>query len=146
MSQIDLKNNTTIISNISKYVVSDIIFTCPDGFTLDLFSFDKPMLARRFNPEQYMVSLAGYEQKYAGIPTYQDISSWLTENYEQATRFGQYVGGWSDQDLFYFDISIAISGLGNALEVARTNQQLAIYHPATSGTIHISDHILQATA
>jgi hypothetical protein len=91
----------------------------------------------------YMVSLAGYEQKipYQSIlPS--EIIGYIRKNVPNAHRLNVsnlHIGTWYNvEDGFtYVDLSINVSDKGTALQIARTNKQLAIYDVAKRETIAV---------
>jgi hypothetical protein len=91
----------------------------------------------------YMVSLAGYEQK---IPERVigdlQIIRYMRENVPNAQRLNVsnlHIGTWYNVDdgFTYVDLSINVADRGTALQIARTNKQLAIYDVAKRETIAV---------
>lgn len=66
----------------------------------------------------------------------------LNDAIKKATEIGGYIGGWldteaNDKDNFYLDISINIQDKNEAIELAKKNNQLAIYDIATGESIYL---------
>ena len=61
---------------------------------------------------------------------------------KEATEIGGYIGGWldteaNDKDNFYLDISVNIQDKNKAIELAKKNNQLAIFDIATGESIYL---------
>lgn len=66
----------------------------------------------------------------------------LNDAIKEATKINGYIGGWldtetNDKDNFYLDISINIQDKNKAIELAKQNNQLAIYDIATGESIYL---------
>ena len=61
---------------------------------------------------------------------------------KEATEIGGYIGGWldvnsDDKNNFYLDISINVKDKDEAIELAKKNNQLAIFDIATGESIYL---------
>lgn len=109
-------------------ITLDYAIQC-NGATLDR----KELEALNIN-KGYMVSLIGLESIHA-IDTLSDATFTTTIESMQATaeayaimlQRATYIGLWADDDKLYFDISIIVEGLNNAIDFAKLNKQLAIF-------------------
>ena len=86
----------------------------------------------------YMVSLKGQEVKV----NKNDIEN-IKKEIEKKREFikdkkGLYVGLWLDDDMMYIDVSIHIINYVKALEVARNNEQKAIYDLQKNDSIYLT--------
>ena len=86
----------------------------------------------------YMVSLKGREVKVDK----NDIEN-IKKEIEKKREFikdkkGLYVGLWVDSEIMYIDVSIHIVNYLKALEVARNNEQLAIYDLQKNDSIYLT--------
>lgn len=86
----------------------------------------------------YMVSLKGQEVKV----NKNDIEN-IKKEIEKKREFikdkkGLYVGLWLDGDIMYIDVSIHIVNYLRALEVARKNEQKAIYDLQKNDSIYLT--------
>lgn len=72
-----------------------------------------------------------------------DLTSDKLDNaIKEATKIGGYIGGWldteaNDKDNFYLDISINVKDRNEAIELAKKNNQLAIFDIATGESIYL---------
>lgn len=72
-----------------------------------------------------------------------DLTSDKLDNaIKEATKIGGYIGGWldteaNDRDNFYLDISINVKDRNEAIELAKKNNQLAIFDIATGESIYL---------
>ena len=103
-----------------------------EGATLD-YNYNN------FNSEVgYMVSLKGQEVKV----NKNDIEE-IKKEIEKKREFikdkkGLFVGLWVDNDIIYIDVSIHIINYLRALEVARNNEQKAIFDLKNSDSIYLT--------
>ena len=86
----------------------------------------------------YMVSLKGQEVKV----NKNDIEN-IKKEIEKKREFiqnkkGLYIGLWLDNDIMYVDVSIHIIDYMEALEVARNNDQLAIFDLKKKDSIYLN--------
>lgn len=86
----------------------------------------------------YMVSLKGHEVKV----NKNDIQG-IKKEIEKKRNFiqdkkGLYIGLWLDNDIMYVDVSIHIIDYLEALEVARDNDQKAIYDLKNNDSIYLN--------
>lgn len=92
-----------------------------------------------FNSDKgFMVSIKGQEVKV----NKNDIEE-IKKEIEKKREFignkkGLYIGLWLDSDIMYIDISIHIIDYLEALEVARDNDQLAIYDLQKNDSIYLT--------
>lgn len=85
----------------------------------------------------YMVSLYGYETKI-NIDNIDAIKKEIETKKEIAKQLNAYVGLWVDNVLMYVDISKHIINYNRALEVARNNEQLAVYDIKNDKSIYLN--------
>ena len=86
----------------------------------------------------YMVSLKGQEVKV----NKNDIEN-IKKEIEKKREFikdkkGLFIGLWLEDDILYIDVSIYIIDYLKALEVARNNEQKAIYDLQKNDSIHLT--------
>ena len=86
----------------------------------------------------FMVSLKGQEVKIDK----NDIQE-IKKEIEKKREFikdkrGLFIGLWLDNDMMYIDVSVHIVNYLRALEVARNNEQLAIYDLKNSDSIYLT--------
>lgn len=82
----------------------------------------------------YMVSLQGHEFK----TSLELLTSNLLKTYQQtAENNNAYIGFWLDNQELYVDISINIHDYMQAVQIARDNEQLAIYNCRTGESIYL---------
>lgn len=86
----------------------------------------------------YMVSIKGQEVKV----NKNDIEE-IKKEIEKKREFiqdkeGLYVGLWLDNDIMFIDVSIHIIDYLEALEIARDNDQLAIYDLKNNNSIYLN--------
>lgn len=92
-----------------------------------------------FNSDKgFMVSIKGQEVK-----TDKNNIEEIKKEIEKKKEFienkkGLYIGLWLDSDIMYIDISIHIIDYMEALEVARNNDQLAIYDLKNNDSIYLT--------
>lgn len=73
----------------------------------------------------YMVSLEGYEKVYQDIKF---IDLKMVKSYlKKAKEKNAFVGFWVSDKKIYIDLSINVNERGEALELAKQNNQLAIF-------------------
>lgn len=122
-----------------------------DGFTIS------PVTAEPASQiDGYAVSLQGYEQRIAGIPSVEAIHEWIERYWDilivphylqveqwspELNRLGlelrcPYIGGWPDGE-YVLDVSVIIRDRADALLVAQHHGQKAIYHLATETEIYL---------
>lgn len=86
----------------------------------------------------FMVSLYGHEVKI-DVNNIETIKKEITKKMELIkTKKGCFVGLWVENDLLYVDISKHIKDYNRALEVARNNQQKAIYDLKNDKSIYLN--------
>jgi len=106
------------------------------GFTLDPTTLREPAVE-----DIYYVSLKGFEDTFNHRPKFNEVLQWLNRHLATLYRPGHYIGGWHDNNTFYLDISIAIKGREEALQIAAENEQKAIFNPHTDETIYLQTEI-----
>lgn len=85
----------------------------------------------------FMVSLKGEEVK-TEINNIEEIKKEIEKKKEKIKNIDNiYIGLWVDNGLMYIDISIYIVDYLEALEVARNNDQLAIYNLKDNTSIYL---------
>lgn len=84
----------------------------------------------------FMVSLQGYEKK---CKTEQEIERAIMENMEIIKGLDNaYLGAWIDEGITYIDISVLVENKGDAMELGKINNQLAIYDIENNESIYLS--------
>lgn len=88
--------------------------------------------------EGFMVSIKGQE-----IQVNKDDIQGIKKEIEKKREFignkkGLYIGLWLDNDIIYVDVSIHIIDYLKALEIARKNDQLAIYDLKNNDSIYLN--------
>lgn len=92
-----------------------------------------------FNSDSgFMVSLKGQEIK-VNVNNIEDIKKEIEKKREFiGNKKGLYIGLWLDSDIMYIDVSIHIIDYLEALEIARNNDQLAIYDLQKNDSIYLN--------
>lgn len=92
-----------------------------------------------FNSDSgFMVSLKGQEIK-VNVSNIEDIKKEIEKKREFiGNKKGLYIGLWLDSDIMYIDVSIHIIDYLEALEIARNNDQLAIYDLQKNDSIYLN--------
>jgi hypothetical protein len=93
-----------------------------------------------YNPTNgYMVSLPGYEATFTKeYLNEQLIKDYILKNIELlASSNDYYLGGWTENDLVYLDISVKVEGLFKACYSGIVNDQKAIFDNANAVAIHL---------
>lgn len=86
----------------------------------------------------YMVSIKGQEVK-VNKNDIQEIKKEIEKKREFVQdKKGLYIGLWLDNDMMYIDVSIHIIDYMEALEVARNNEQLAIFDLKKKDSIYLN--------
>ena len=123
------------INSFVSYISEEIIPNYPKGFTIDPKTKSFPL----FHPDEFIVSLEGHERRFQTPIKNNEVETWIEDKY----RFleGRYLGGWLDEvsNEFVLDISVAVTGLRNALLNAKLNNQDAIYWFYNNEVIYVND-------
>lgn len=83
----------------------------------------------------FMVSLQGYEKK---CKTEQETEKAIKENMEIIKGLDSaYLGAWIDEGVTYIDISVLVENKGDAMEMGKINNQLAIYDIQNNESIYL---------
>ena len=130
------------ISRIVDHITTRLF---PKEFTCDPFLCQEPKFDKEDIESLYYISLEGYESQYKQQPTFSELISWVTKNYEILCLSGHYIGYWVDKDIHYLDISITVYGKACALAIASANKQLCIYHPASQSSISVAKKLPKAS-
>ena len=87
------------------------------------------------------VSMAGSQQKYAKLPTEEDLWDYVTQWQSRLSWPGNHLGAWyNDADHYYYlDVSTVMNDLDKALKVGLDNQQEAVYDIGAGKEHRISD-------
>lgn len=86
----------------------------------------------------YMVSIKGQEVK-VNVNNIKEIKKEIEKKREFiGNKKGLYIGLWLDSDIMYVDVSIHIIDYLEALEIARKNDQLAIYDLKNNDSIYLT--------
>lgn len=103
------------------------------GFTANLFG-DVPR-------DGFMVSpYKGRERTYsAAALDAGDVREYKRRNRDILAQPNHFIGGWKDGDTVYLDVSVRAATRGEAAQIAKKNNQLAVYDLATGDTIPTSD-------
>lgn len=84
----------------------------------------------------FMVSLQGFEKK---CRTDEETERAIMENMETVRGLDSaYLGAWIDEGITYIDISVLVENKGDALELGKINNQLAIYDLQSNESIYLS--------
>lgn len=83
----------------------------------------------------------GLEKTFEGCPNVAQLADYVIANYDILTKTPGYdvvFGGWLDAEtgLYYLDCSVIAPSLLDALQLARDNEQLAVFNLATFETIY----------
>ncbi len=106
------------------------------GASLSLQDAQKPS-------KGFMVSLQGYESLVPDrFVIGSEIAEYLSDNVPNARRMKAgplFLGSWYDRDsgYTYLDLSVCVEHRGQAMEVARKNNQRAFYDVANQRTISV---------
>lgn len=85
----------------------------------------------------FMVSLAGSETILTNI---NDLTIKLLNKYKKIARSNNaFVGFWIDNNNLYVDVSINIINRAEALDIAKNNNQLAIFDLKNNSTIYLNN-------
>ena len=92
-----------------------------------------------FNSDKgFMVSIKGQEVK-VNKNNIEEIKKEIEKKKEFIeNKKGLYIGLWLDSDIMYIDVSIHIIDYLEALEIARNNEQLAIYDLKNNDSIYLN--------
>ena len=92
-----------------------------------------------FNSDKgFMVSIKGQEVK-VNKNNIEEIKKEIEKKKEFIeNKKGLYIGLWLDSDIMYIDVSIHIIDYLEALEIARNNDQLAIYDLKNNDSIYLN--------
>lgn len=117
----------------ARYIAREVLPANPGGFTID----PRRLVVPDFGEEEYIVSLRGFEERFAGLPSEAEVLRWIRRHERVLRRPGTFVGGWQDPEtgLFYLDVSISVWGLERARHFGMRNGQRSIYRPATGETV-----------
>lgn len=99
----------------------------PDGFTYDT-------VTNQMQTTGYAVALAETQNSHGA-----EGLARVIELIESGTTRAEYVGGWLDQErgLYYYDATVVVDNLAEAIELGRVNGQLAIFHLDTMEEIRL---------
>jgi len=102
-----------------------------------LRGFSVNLASRRPNrlPDRFMVSLRGFGQQFNVRPTEEEVLGFIEENACELGKRGRYLGGWSDGQSFWLDVSVVVHGRERALAFARVNSEEAIYDLWNRGSV-----------
>ena len=104
------------------------------GFSIDLQGTKPPV-----DPDNYMVSLAGFERQYDMEPSVQEVKRFVVDNLAELRQQRRYVGGWMDDGQYFLDVSVLVNGLAEALGLASANGQRAIYHLVSGRCLEVAN-------
>ena len=92
-----------------------------------------------FNPSTgYMVSLAGFEEQfYFDDFENKDIKQYFVKHVKQLCKDESFLGGWTEDNRVYLDVSINIDDLETAIYTGIINDQAAIFDCANQQTIKL---------
>lgn len=98
----------------------------PDGFTVDAATL-QPVTTG------YAVAVAATQNSF-GENGLNNVIDYVTNN-DEINAFG----GWlnNDNNAFYFDATIIVSDLAKAIDLAKANNQIAIFHLDTLTEIRV---------
>ena len=119
-----------------KHLINDL--NVKGGFT---YSFN----LGRHATKGVSVSYMGSQQKYADIPTEEDLWDYVTQWQSRLSWPGNHLGGWyNDADgMYYLDVSTVMHDLDKALKVGLDNHQAAVYDIGASKEHRINDWLAE---
>lgn len=82
----------------------------------------------------YAVSLKGFEEKFAHWSD-ETIAEYIERHRFQLAQPGRFIGAWEYNGELYLDVSVNVADLQIALDMARANDQLAIFDVASEQEI-----------
>jgi hypothetical protein len=127
----------TYVDRVVQHLIEVMIPANPNGFTFAPMDYGCPVFNDSVYPDIYFVSINGAEKVFSSVPSYQEVSTWVQNNYGWLCIVGNYIGYWRHLKTFYLDITKAIVGQSCALAFGKLNRQHSIYHPYTQTTIPI---------
>lgn len=89
----------------------------PEGFTINATTGEVPTSG-------YCVALAATQNSHGD-----EGLARVIELINSGTTRAEYVGGWMDQEsgLYYYDATVVVNNLADAIELGRLNGQIAIF-------------------
>lgn len=106
-----------MLHSLSFATLAAVAAANPSGFTVNAFTGIVPSSG-------YCVALAATQDSHGpeGLAR-------VLELINSGTTRAEYVGGWLDQEsgLYYYDATVVVNNLADALELGRVNGQLAIF-------------------
>lgn len=88
----------------------------------------------------YAVSLKGFETKIPVEIVSLGLFRELLKRYQElARKHIAYIGAWIDEGYLYLDLSMILHDMTHAIEVAKRNEQKAIYNFENGETIYIEE-------
>jgi hypothetical protein len=108
----------------------------PNSFTVHPLTCAFPTAQGERWKNMYIVGLQGHEQKCSQTPELEELAAWIKEKL-LLWRQGYLLGGWLNEEdgRYCLDPSVAVYGLEDAMKLARSNCQQAIYYPFRSEVI-----------
>ena len=107
----------------------------PSGFTFNIINLQ---LKTNFSSEIYLVGQCKCGQRFETDPTFDELYAWLCTNFSAICGRSGLIGGWWDDESFFFlDVVAVISGRENAMLAGRANGEEEIYHPYSNRSIKV---------
>lgn len=123
----DAKILYKMLHSLSFATIAAIAAANPEGFTINATTGEVPNSG-------YCVALAETQNSHGpeGLARVIDLI-------ESGTTRAEYIGGWLDQEsgLYYYDATVVVENLADALELGRVNGQIAIFHLDTMEEIRL---------
>ena len=101
----------------------------------------RTLLDAKYNNDTFFVSLYGCEKRFKGLPHWWQVYRWIRGSRELLFLPNHYAGGWECGGIYYLDVTIAVVGKSQALDVAKKNNQQAIYHPFSGKSLFVEKEL-----
>lgn len=121
------------------YIVDRLIPRHPDGFTWN----SRRWQLVPFEPDDFVVSLDGYEQRFVRQPTVLEVATWLIAVSAELQHSNRFVGFWFEkkQRRYVFDVAMKVRGLAAALDAGGRHRQQEIYDATNNNCIAVPEWI-----
>lgn len=95
------------------------------GFSYSLSNGSEPKAGER----KFAVAISkNFERKYSlSSFTPSTLVSYIAEFAGQLSKAGAHLGAWLEGDTVYLDVSVVLTDKSEAINIARANEQLAIF-------------------
>ena len=126
------------VARLARHITDVLIPENPEGFTFDPLTFQAlPAFDGKIWQDIHLASIEGHERVFFAIPSFSEVHSWLLENFEWLSIYGNFIGFWRHEDRFYLDVTKAVYGRNRAIAFGSSNRQIAIFHPYTKQEIPV---------